>query len=184
MAEAREKAGEWNRLIKQGLDPAIEAARRQQAELEAKRVREVNTFGAAFEAYLKRKASKLRSGPKIEREIRREFAGWMNRALADISQADVKNAIQAIRDRGAVTQAHALFAMLRGFLNWVVDTGDFNLATSPCTGVKAAVLIGERNIRNPAVLKDFELASYWRASAALGYPFGKFFQLLALGVEA
>ncbi len=179
LAEAREKAREWNSLAEKGLDPAIETVRRREAEQEAKRISEVNTFGSAFEAYLKRKACKLRSGPKIESEIRREFASWMARPLADIDQREVKNAIQAVIDRGATTQAHALFAMLRGLLNWVVDTGDFNLAASPCNGIKPAVLIGERNIRD-RVLKDFELGAFWRASEALGYPFGKFFQLLAL----
>lgn len=100
LAEAREKAGEWNRLLKQGLDPAIEAARRREAELEGKRARETNIFGAAFEAYLKRKASKLRSGREIERVIRQEFAGWMDRPLADITQSDEKGQSRPSQIRG------------------------------------------------------------------------------------
>ena len=179
LAEAREKGRQWNALAEKGLDPAIETVRRREAEQEAKREQETNTFGAAFEAYLKRKASKLKSGPKIESEIRREFAGWMQKPLADIDQREVKTAIQAVMDRGAATQAHTIFAMLRGFLNWVVDTGDFNLAASPCNGIKPAVLIGERNIRS-RTLKDYEIGTFWHAAEAMGYPFGKLFQLLAL----
>ena len=60
LAENGEKAGEWNRLLKKGLDPAIEDERQKQAELEAERKREVNTFGAALAVYLRRKA-KLRA---------------------------------------------------------------------------------------------------------------------------
>ena len=30
------------------------------------------------------------------------------------------------------------------------------------------------------VLKDYEIAAYWRAAEAMGYPFGKLFQLLLL----
>ena len=59
------------------------------------------------------------------------------------------------------------------------DFGDFNLEVSPCAKLKPAVLIGRRNV-GARVLKDFELGAYWRASEAMGYPFGKFFQLLLL----
>ncbi len=111
--------------------------------------------------------------------MRREFKGWMDKPLADISPSMVKAAIQAIVDRGAATNAHFLLAVLRGFFNWVIDSGDFNLAVSPCAKIKPTVLIGPRNVRS-RVLKDFELAVYWRASDAMGYPFGKLFQLLAL----
>jgi integrase len=177
--EAREKAREWIALIKKGVDPAKEAKRLQEAAIEAERAKHANTFGSAFESYLTRKASKLKSGGTIEKEMSREFAGWMNKPLADISQRDVKDAIQKIVDRGAPTQAHTLFAMLRGFFNWVVDSGDYGLKESPCRGIKPTVLIGERGIRN-RTLKDFEIAAYWRSADALGYPFGPFFKLLLL----
>ncbi len=179
LAQARELAGQWNRLIKQGIDPKAEAARQRDAELEAKRTKEANTFGHAFEVYLKRKVSRLRSGRIIEREMRREFSTWMTRPLADINQTDVKNAIRAIIDRGAEGQSHVIFAMLRGFLNWCVDSGDFAIASSPCDRVKASILIGKRNIRD-RVLRDAEIASFWRGTGNLGYPYGPLFRLLIL----
>ncbi len=179
LEQARTKAREWLALIARGIDPAIEIERQRKAELEAERKRTVATFGSAFESYLKRKASKLKSGPDIAREMRREFACWMDRPLADISQRDVKEAIQKIVDRGAPTSAHTLFAMLRGFLNWVIDSGDFGFEVSPCSKIKPTVLIGERSIRD-RTLADHELRALWLASEALGYPFGKLFQLLAL----
>jgi integrase len=179
LAQAREKAREWNALVKKGIDPAIEESRRRQAAIEAEKLRQTSTFGAAFEEYLKRKASKLKSGPDIEREIRRECKSWMALPLADISSATVKAAIQAVINRGAATNAHFLLAVLRAFFNWVIDSGDFNLQVSPCAKLKPTVLIGPRNVRS-RVLKDFEIAAYWRASEAMGYPFGKLFQLLLL----
>jgi len=179
LADARERAREWNALAARGIDPAIEEGRQKQAAIEAEKQRRASTFGAAFEDYLRRKASKLKSGPDIEREMRREFKDWMGLPLADISPSRVKAAIQAIVDRGASTQAHALFAMLRGFLNWCVDSGDFNLEVSPCAKIKPAILIGQRNIGS-RVLKDVEIAACWRASEAMGYPFGEFLQLLLL----
>ena len=177
LAEAREKAGEWNRLLKKGLDPAIEDERQRQAELEAERKREVNTFGAALAVYLQRKA-KLKSVDVIGHELRRECQAWMEWPLEDITPRDVRDLIGAIAQRGE-TQAHAVFGMLRGFLNWCVDSGDFGIETSPCQKIRPTVLIGPRNIRD-RVLKDCELGALWRASGTMGYPFGKLFQLLAL----
>ena len=179
LAEAREKAREWNALVKKGIDPGIEEGRQRQAAIEAEKQRQGSTFGAAFEEYLRRKASKLKSGPDIEREMRREFKDWMGLPLADISPFMVKAAIQAIVDRGAPTNAHFLLAVTRAFFNWVIDSGDFNLEVSPCAKLKPTVLIGPRNV-GARVLKDYEIAACWRASEAMGYPFGEFFQLLLL----
>jgi integrase len=179
LAQAREKAREWNALVKKGIDPAIEEKRQRRTAIEAEKQRQSSTFGAAFEAYLERKASKLKSGPDIEREMRRECKSWMALPLADISPATVKAAIQAIIDRGAPTNAHFLLGVLRAFFNWVIDSGDFNLHVSPCAKLKPTVLIGPRNVRQ-RVLKDPEMAAYWHAAGSMGYPFGKLFQLLLL----
>jgi integrase len=179
LEDARDKARQWNVMVKAGLDPAVEIERERQKELEAEKRRQTDTFGVAFEAYLKRKASKLRSGPDIEREMRREFRDWMDKPLSDITQRDVKDAIQKIIDRGAETSAHTLFAMARGFFNWCVDSGDFGIETSPCAKIKPTVLIGDRNIRS-RVLKDYEIGVLWRAAGLLDFPFGPLVQLLLL----
>jgi integrase len=175
LAEAREKARSWLGMIARGIDPATE----RKAELEAEKRRQTCTFESALEDYLQRKASKLRSGSTIAQVMRREFLGWMDRPLSDIDQREVKDAIQRIIDRGAETQAHAIFAMLRGFFNWCVDSGDFGIETSPCAKIKPTILIGTRNIRS-RVLKDHEIGAFWRAADGLGYPFGALFKLLAL----
>jgi integrase len=178
LAEAREKAREWNALVKKGVHPAIEERRVRVAAIEAERAKQVATYGAALGRYLEAKA-KLRSSPHIKRELTGEFVDWLEKPIADIHARDVKAAIQGIVNRGTPTQAHFVFGMLRTFFNWVVDSGDFGLELSPCAKIKPGVLIGARNIRT-RVLKDFELAAYWRASEVIGYPFGRLFQLLAL----
>ena len=179
LAQAREKAREWNALVKKGIDPAFEEKRQRRTAIEAEKQRQASTFGAAFQAYLERKASKLKSGPDIEREMRRECKSWMALPLADISPASVKETIQGMVARGAATNAHFLFAVLRAFFNWVINSGDFNLHVSPCAKLKPTVLIGPRNVRS-RVLKDHEIAAYWRAAEKMGFPFGKLFQLLLL----
>ena len=77
LAEARQKADEWNTLLKKKLDPKTEEAREEQQRLaaeqakqEAERQQKENTFGNAFESYLRDKASKQRSGAEIERVMR------------------------------------------------------------------------------------------------------------------
>ena len=179
LAEAREKAREWNSLVKKGIDPAIEEEQQRRATIEAAKRRQASTFEGAFEEYLRRKALKLKSGRHIEREMRREFKTWMALPLADITPSMVRETIRGIIEREAETQAHFAFGILRTFLNWAVDSGDFGIEVSPCAKLKPTILIGPRNIRS-RVLKDFEIAAYWQASEAIGYPFGKFFQLLAL----
>jgi integrase len=178
LAQARDKAREWNALVEKGIDPTIEKQRQRAAIIDAEKKRQASTFGAAFEHYLQRKGSKLKSGKVIEREIRRECQSWMVLPLADIRPKDVKELLASIAGRGE-TQAHAIFGMLRSFFNWLVDSGDFDLEVSPCAKIKATVSIGPRNARQ-RVLKDQEIAAYWRAADAMGYPFGKFFQLLLL----
>jgi integrase len=131
-----------------------------------------------LEDYSKRKA-KLKSIKVIGRDLRRECADWMDRPIASIAPLDVKQLIGGIAARGHETNAHAVFAMLRGLFNWIVDSGDYGVEVSPCARLKPRVLIGERNIRD-RVLTDPELGCFWRASEKLGYPFGKLFQLLAL----
>ena len=179
LADARDKAREWNVLVEKGTDPTIENRRQRTAAIEAEKKRQASTFEGAFEEYLRRKALKLKSGRHIEREMRREFQTWMTLPLADITPSMVKETIRGIIERDAETQAHFAFGVLRTFLNWAVDSGDFGIEVSPCTKLKPTVLIGPRNIRSH-ILKDVEIAAFWRASESMGYPFGKFFQLLAL----
>ena len=69
------------------------------------------------------------------------------------SAAPVKETIQGMVARGAATNAHFLFAVLRAFFNLVIDSGDFDLHVSPCAKLKPTVLIGPRNVRS-RVLKD------------------------------
>ena len=178
--QARAKALEWRALVAKGIDPAVQAEKLRKAQIEAEKKRQAHTFGAALEAYLKWcKASKLRTARAIKNELTRGFAGWMDRPLSDIDQKDVKDVILAIASKGKPAQAHLVYSMVRAFFNWVIDTGDYGLEISPCAKIKPVKLIGARNIRS-RVLKDHEIAAYWRASEALGYPFGDLYKLLLL----
>lgn len=119
----------------------------------------------------------------IERELRRECSEWLKLPIQGINQDKVKDLIRTIvDDRGKPTQAHAIFALIRGFFAWCVETGDYGLEVSPFERpikLKATVLIGKRS-RRKRTLKDHEIEAYWRSCQKLGYPFGTAFQLLLL----
>jgi integrase len=179
--QAPEKAREWIAMIGKGIDPSAEKKRVQQANIEAEKKKQANTFEAAFDAYFKRKA-KLRTIGAVKTNLKRELAHWMDRPLQDISTNDVEDTIQAIVDRGHDGQAHVVFAQTKTFFGWVVDNSrKYGLETSPCERIKAATLIGKRAIAD-RVLADHEIRAYCRAASKLAYPVGPYFQLLMLTV--
>ena len=77
LAEARDKAREWNALVEQGIDPTKEKRRQRAATIEAEKQRQDSIFGAAFEQYLRRKALKLKMAKSLsERCAVSAKAGW------------------------------------------------------------------------------------------------------------
>jgi integrase len=196
LARAHEKAEEWRDLIERGIDPAIEEKRRQEAAIEAERAKQAApTVSAAFEVYCKRKLAKLRTGRTIEKEMRRELGlgieqaakrrkadlpVWADQPLADITAKDVKAIIGAIIDRGHEAQAHQIFSYIRAFFSWICDDPDeYGIEDSPCLKLKPIRLIGKR-VKGEHALKDHEIAAYWRAADAMGFPDGSFLKLSLL----
>ena len=178
LAEARELARDWIKEIKQGRDPSRAEKAREQAAIEAERIRKVNTVEAALKAYFLHK-SDLRTIRSREVEMRRELAAWMDRSLLDIHERDVMALVNAIKARGAKSQARAIYAMVKAFFAWVVDCRSYGLSVSPCVSIKTVAFVGKNKIVNRH-LEDYEIAAYWRASDKLGYPLGPYFKLLLL----
>ena len=178
LADARELARDWIALIKEGIDPARAAEQARKANIEAERARNKNTVKAALTSYLLDK-SELRSVRKMEVEMQRELASWMDRPILDIRAQDVKDLINAIKLRGRKGQARATYALVKGFFTWVTKTGDYGLDASPCARIDTKTLVGE-NREVTRVLADHELRAYWHATETLGYPLGPYFRLLLL----
>jgi integrase len=177
LAEAREKAREWSALVKKDKDPAEEMEARRKETAEAKRRLEANTFKLALAEYV-RHVAKLKSGHRMARVLRRDFEKiWAEKPLTEITREDVEGAIQTIIDRGAEAQAHTSLALLGTFFNWCVDRR--KIETAPHQRIKPIRFIGKMKPRS-RVLKDAELAAYWKAAGDIDYPFGPFYRLLAL----
>jgi integrase len=205
LEDAREKALEWRRLIKKGIDPGQQEEedaekRRQEAER-----RQADSFRAVAEEYIKHlHARKLRGARELEQLIRRELLGqtsedgkwvdgkepvWRQRPIAAITKRDVVQLVRAIKARGGDPvpgkrrssggpwAAHHAFAVVRALFRWAC--AEDILGASPCAGIEAKTLIGPKEPRQ-RVLTDAEIALVWRASEKLGYPFGPFVKMLWL----
>jgi integrase len=177
LAEAREGARYWRRLVRDGIDPRVEQQKRRLEEAR----RQENSFSSVAEAYfahLKRQG--LRRAREVERDIRREFMPhWAQRAITDIARHDVLQVIESAIDRGAPWQAHHIHSYANRLFNWAIERGTYGLESSPCDRMRPAKIIGKKVPRS-RVLADDELRAFWRAANRIDYPFGPLFQILAL----
>jgi integrase len=177
LAEAREKAADWKKLIKRGINPAAEEERQRLAEER----KQENSFAAVAEQFIAHiHRQKLRSAPVMERELRDKFVKkWGSRPVTEIAADDVKRIIREAVDRGSTYQAFHEFALVRRLFNWALGTDDYGIQFKPCDRLNSADLIGERYARD-RILSDDELRALWRVTERMGYPFGPLYRLLAL----
>lgn len=110
---ARETAIRWNNLNRKGVDPWEEATL---AELEAERYRR-QTFRHVLQDYIATLPFRPdnRKSEEDAATLRREFLDpervpWLDDPIRAVRGADVQRAIEAIRDRGAPTQAFNVFS--------------------------------------------------------------------------
>lgn len=112
--KAREIAAEWNRDIRQGVDPQERIAdelrdrrakRREEALREEARNR-AGTFANVAEAYIQRRVSKMRNADEVARRIRKDLVfRWGSRPVTEISKTDV---IERDPRKGCLAQAAGL----------------------------------------------------------------------------
>ena len=109
------------------------------------------------------------------RVLRHRFVDkWGKRNLKEITRADVAGVLDAIVKEGKGSSANHALAAIRKFFNWCVERG--LIESSPCTGIRAPAPHRSRD----RVLSDPELVAVWRASEAVGFPFGTIVKLLIL----
>jgi integrase len=176
LEEARTKAREWLALIQRGTDPKAQEERQRREELR----KQQTTFASVADDFIQRHVKGQRRGRDTEREIRKELVDQLgSRPISDISRDEVVRLIEQIADRPAPYLAHIVLGHLRSLFNWAINRGTYGLEISPCDRVKPAAIIGPKVARQ-RVLEDAELASLWRASETLDYPFGPLYKLLLL----
>jgi integrase len=95
------------------------------------------------------------------------------RLLTSITKRELEALVETIAARAPI-QANRVHSVLSRFFAWATKRN--YVGVSPMVGIDKPSHEAERD----RVLKPRELAAFWRASTALGYPFGPLFHLLAL----
>jgi integrase len=163
LAVARDRAREALATVSVGDDPGV------------KDRREADTVAALASDFIARHVSKTKSGTETSRIFEREVLPvWGNRKAGEITRRNVIDLCDSIADRGAPYMANRVLAAIRKMFNWAVSRDI--LKGSPCIGVKPPAQERSRD----RILADDEIAVFWKATGALGYPYGPVFRLLLL----
>ena len=99
---------------------------------------------------------------------------WGNRRIQDITRRDVIELLDGLTDRGLGIGANRSFALVRKLFNWAVERDI--IAETPCKGIRPPV----SEVSRDRLLSDDEIKAFWKATEAIGYPFGPLFRLLLL----
>ncbi|XAZ21257.1 integrase arm-type DNA-binding domain-containing protein (plasmid) [Sinorhizobium sp. B11] len=185
LERAREVAAEWSAMIDRGLDPRQEAQRRAREAV----VDERRTFRSAMEDYIAWLPNKKRNRhmlPDIA-ALRAEFLdparnAWIDKAIADVTRADIGVLIENIRGRGVPGRALQALELIRWFFVWANGPAryeGYGLAGNPTADITAASMELSRGKRSRK-LDSQELRAYWSAAAAMPYPDGPFYRLVVL----
>ena len=134
------------------------------------------TWGELSEKYIA--AIKPERRPKtvseIERILRhRDLADWRDRPATAIGPDDMRKLRDQVHERGPVMATRYL-RVISALSTWAVDEG--LLPAKPTAGVRPRAVENERD----RVLDDRELAVFWRACTAIGFPHGPLCQMLLL----
>jgi len=185
LQQAREEARSWLLLIKRGIDPKDEIAK-SRAEQERKRE---NTFKAVVSDYLSDIASRKRNrhADQDKREIERELlaAGrnkWLNKPVAEVTDADIAELIGAIRDRPAPGMAYNVWGHVKAIFSWAMwpeRRQGYGLTINPTQHLQPKHFKLSKTV-STRVLSDEEIQAYWQAADATPYPLGPFYKLLML----
>lgn len=167
LSEARETAREWDKLLANGTDPAIEqkriieeAKRKAREETYAR----TNVFEARAREYLRRHCKDHRQARETGRLIDKELMpAWRDRRIDQITTREIKELIGKIAERSPSVARNTL-TVCKSFFSWAVDLD--HIDTSPAASIKPRRLIGEKRPRQ-RILTDDEIVKFWGAT---GHP--------------
>jgi integrase len=99
---------------------------------------------------------------------------FAERPVSGITRRDLRDMIEASRERGATTTINREVAAVRGFLQWCVNSDI--IENNPAAGMAKASPENKRT----RVLTDKELRVIWLAAESEAFPFGDIVRLLLL----
>jgi integrase len=161
LAQARDKAREWFKLIAAGVDPGIRDLQRRQ-----------ETFRAIAEGYLTRKAKDLRSKGDTEATLTRlVYPTFGHRPIDTITRGDVVRLLDEI-------EGPAMADQVLGIISRVFDYHATRSDTFRSPIVKGMKRAGSGS--RSRILTDDELRTVWRACGEYRHPFGPMLRFILL----
>ncbi|PWE33427.1 hypothetical protein DDZ14_04290 [Maritimibacter sp. 55A14] len=172
LAQARAAALEIESEATRGIDRIADTHR---AKLDAERAAAaLLTVEQVIERYADLRLANLATGESVERELRKALGPHLNRAITDLTRADLQAAIDAHASAGRIVYANRTRAYLRTFTGWASRRdyiqGDIGFALEGAG----------REMPRDRVLSLSEIQAIFTATFELGPLFGPLFRLLIL----
>lgn len=165
--EARRKAKRLRADISDGVDVM---QRRDEARLRMT----ADSFATVVERYLEFSSKPGRYWKEVARLLTsHDLQAIRNKPLETITRVELVAIIDRVAMRSP-SMARALFAALRPLFKWCIPRGI--IETSPLDGVTPPAPLSARD----RILNEAEIAAFWQATEALGYPFSPIYRLLLL----
>jgi integrase len=176
LEDAREKAREWRKLVKRGIDPRADEERQRQAAIS----KQALTLKAVAEAFITDKLPGERKGKEVERNIRKELLPKLgSKPISEITDLHIIELVKTIKRRGAPAQARNILGIVKRFFNWAVAQREYGIAASPAEKINPKPIIGEK-VDRKRVLDDRELFALWRNAKRTQKIHGRVYELLVL----
>ncbi|RCX31712.1 tyrosine-type recombinase/integrase [Thioalbus denitrificans] len=150
LADARLKAAEAKRALKEGKDPATEALERREA------IRRAPTVDHLAEEYIERWAKPRKSSwREDQRMLEKDVLPTIgNLKAAEVRRRDIIMVLDLVTDRGALVVANRTAALLSRLFNFAVDRGIVD--ASPCVRLPT-----HAEHHRDRVLSDDEIITFW-----------------------
>lgn len=167
---ARERARTMLEDMQRGIDPAPRAAAPGEAEWTFEKV-----AAAYFADPAKRGGGRLASKSELQRKVRVDLAEWASKPIAEIDKSEIKRLLGEKR-RAAPVAANRLLALIKRIMRWAAI--EDIIPANP-----AADIEGTEETERDRVLTLAELKHVWRATRALGHPYGPLVRVLILTAQ-
>jgi integrase len=163
LADARDKAREWLKLIADGKNPA----RVEEQKRKAQQSRDDATVNAVLDDFVKRHASKLRSAD----QVKHAFDAYVRPRIGEDSIYELKRRqivemLDTVEDKAGPVMADRVLAHVRKAFNWQAARDDDFL--SPIVRGMARTKPKER--ARQRVLTDDEIREVWQALETADVP--------------
>ena len=175
LAKARAKAQHYKELARNGIDPRVDEAERQQAEKQERETRAANSFEAVVGDYIEKDAKvKQRRWKETERTLLVNCAAWKARPIVAITKKDAYALLEGFVAAGKPYKAARTLSWLKTLWRWAAKR---DIVSAP---IMDAVEIAIEQKHRTRCYSDDEIKAIWKATDGLGKRTGPYVKLLLL----